>query len=255
VPEPAAVSIGASEVDEYIAKTSRAESKSEAQNAPATKKPPSESAMAIATAISEVRAQASTLGLQWADQYQRRCRDVVYGYCIGERTVRVGRGVSGYIAEALQYHDEGETTETVSIADQSYEVNPSNAPAKVAILKELHSILASATWENAANRVGAWSELRKAREEARAAQLQREKDRVESDYSRAKQEHESSVALKQTARTWAIMGAGLALAGFMILGLILAVLAIERHTRMLEAAMKIAATGNVRMQLTPSSAE
>jgi flagellar biosynthesis/type III secretory pathway M-ring protein FliF/YscJ len=46
--------------------------------------------------------------------------------------------------------------------------------------------------------------------------------------------YEAAVANRQQTRTWSLWSALLALGVFVLLGLILAVLAIERHTRMLE---------------------
>jgi hypothetical protein len=84
----------------------------------------------------------------------------------------------------------------------------------------------------------AWATLRKEREDARADKLKAEQDRLAREYQKAEQEYNAAVSNRQQARTWSISSAVLALGGFVLFGLILAVLAIERHTRVLEGAQQ-----------------
>jgi hypothetical protein len=82
--------------------------------------------------------------------------------------------------------------------------------------------------------LSAWAELRKEREDIRARDYEQAQQKATDALRSAQEDFERTVAQKQQARQLAIMGIGLALGGFVLLGLVLAVFAIERHTRLLE---------------------
>jgi hypothetical protein len=181
--------------------------------------------------------QATALKLSWTDRYETVCSQRIYGYCYGQRNVLVSKGVVGYIAEFFQMHnDDSVRGESVTIGKSSYRsINPSHSDAKIAILKEMEGVLSNSTAANAHQMLHAWAQVRKEREDARSKQYEAEKQKTAEEYGKAQVSYEKTVAQKQQARQFSISGVGLALGGFVLFGLVLAVLAIERHTRILES--------------------
>ncbi len=195
----------------------------------------SQEAVAIATELQKLDRQALALDVPRANKYQTVCRDTYLGICIGKHTVLVSIGVEGYLTEALLRHNEESTpNESVTIQDDTFTINPSHHETKIAIIREMENVLTGSTPANARRMLSAWAELRKEREDIRARDYEQVKQKAADEYRSAQQDFERMVAQKQQARQLAIMGIGLALVAVVLLGLVLAVLAIERHTRLLE---------------------
>lgn len=242
VPQPTLVKVSQSDILGYLNRSARASSStaSESGTSESNTTPPqprvSREAVALAAELETLRQQAARINLSWENEYTTVCGEVYFGYCLQRRTVVTSHGISDYIDEALTRHDtEPSTVEAATVGSRTYHVNPSQADIKIAIIKELESVLAQASPADANKMVGAWAALRGEREDARAATLKKEQDRVAEEYRKAQTQYAVALARKQQARSLSIMGVGLALGGFVLLGLILAVLAIERHTRLLEA--------------------
>ena len=229
------ISVTPSEINEFLKRgmsTKPGEQRS-AKAQPA----PNPAAVALATELQALRMRTSALMLPWTDQQETRCRERVYGVCLGEHRVLVSRGVEGYVWQAFQpYDDNSQEPEIVSISGTVYSVNISQEPAKVAIVKELEAVLAKASPTDAAQLVTGWAALRQEREDKRAKAL----NAIQQDQAAKQREYEAAVANRQQIRTWSLWSALLALGVLVSLGLILAVLAIERHTRMLEQITKAA---------------
>jgi hypothetical protein len=247
VPEPAQVSVSGSEINDYINRgappvsqasqpNSQGQAGNAAQNPGAPPAPPiGPEARSIANEIDAIRNQAVALKLPWANEYQTVCQQVFFGNCY--------RGVSGYIDQAFGHHNDGAvSTETVQVGAESYRINPSHHEAKMAILKELEGVLASAQPETARKLVAAWGKLREEKERERERALNAEQERRDQAYASAEMKYQRTVERKHRVRGASLYAAGLALGGFVFLGLILAVLAVERHTRLLEAQLALAKT-------------
>jgi hypothetical protein len=192
---------------------------------------PSASSVALASELQKLRTQSSSLMLTWADQQETRCRERVYGVCIGEHKVLVARGVEGYVDEAFKpYDDDSQQPEIVRAGDDLFVVNSLNEPQKIAIVKELEAILAASTPTDAAQMMQAWAALRQEREQKRADAV-----RVSTEGDAANQRaYQDAITNRQVARTWSLWSAVSALGLLVLFGLTLAVLAIERHTRIIE---------------------
>lgn len=226
--EPPLVALTRVDVDNFLSRREQpAATADEPPTASALAAPgPSAAALAIANELHSLRMLAAERELPWEDQYviewwQRR---------------KVASGVGDSLRPLLARFDEGNARESVDLSGFRYRINPSRPEIKVAILKEAQSILRSTTAAEAPRIFWAWLELRTARENARAQEFRREQKRVLEAYQKAKAEHEATVLRKRAARDLAVTAAGLALGAFMLFGLVLAVLAIERHTRLLEGA-------------------
>jgi hypothetical protein len=242
------ISVTPSDIDEFLKRgMSPAEQRSaEAQPAP------SPGALALATELHALRAQASALMLTWTDQQETRCRERIYSVCIGEHQVLVSRGVEGYVRQAfLPYDDSSQEPEIVSTSGSVYSVNISQQQTKVAIVKELEAVLTKASPKDAARLLEGWAALRREREGKRAEQL----SAVHESHAAQERAYEVSVANRQQTRTWSLWSALLALGALVLFGLILAVLAIERHTRMLEQLTKAALANATAGAATASGAQ
>lgn len=248
VPEPPQVAVTGSEITDYLNRSAQVASPSTqpnaanqpgnaGQNSNASSVPVvSPDAKSIANELDAIRKQALALSLPWANEYQTVCQQVFFGNCYNQRTVMSSRGVSGYIDQAFGHHNDGTVpVETVQVGDQSYRVNSSHHDAKLAILKELETVLASAQAENARKLLNAWGKIREEKERDRDKALRSEQERRDQAYASAQMRYETTVEKKHRIRSTSIYVVSMALGGFVLLGLILAVLAVERHTRLLEA--------------------
>jgi hypothetical protein len=99
--------------------------------------------------------------------------------------------------------------------------------------------------------LSAWGKLREEREVARADAFNSERGRRAEKYAAAQMKYEAKIERKHRIRNLALSAAGMAMGGFVLLGLILAVLAVERHTRLLEA--QIAPSKLVEALVSPES--
>lgn len=156
------VSVSGSEITDYLNRstqanppTTKSNPPSQQGNAAQNSNPPavptaSPDAKSIANEIDAIRKQSLALKLPWANEYQTVCQQVFFGNCYGQKTVTASRGVSGYIDQAFSHHNEANVpVEAVQVGDESYRVNPSHHEEKIAILRELETVLASAKLEDA----------------------------------------------------------------------------------------------------------
>lgn len=267
LPEPAQVSVNRTEISSYLNRTQQPATATQQQNQEdqgsetgQTSPPPeptvSPEAKSIAAELNFLRDKAAALDLPWDNEFQTVCQQIFFGNCYGQRTVLTARGVYGYIGQAFSHHNDPETAEeTVQINDQSYRVNPSHYDAKLAIVKELEAVLSSARPEDARKVLAAWGKLREEKENARDKSLADAREHQEQTYARAQADYENTVARKHVLRGASLSAAGFALGAFVLLGLILAVLAVERHTRLLEATLRQVAPVSAAEQsrvLTPA---
>ena len=231
-----AVSVTPSDVDHLIKQGMPQKSSSKPEGeAPPNQPTGSAGGMELAAEIGKVRSQASALMLPWNDQEETRCKEKVYGYCIGQHKVVVSRGVIGYLAEAfMPYRSELDDYESVTVSGNTYKLKVSEEKPMLAIIKELEAVLSSATAANAGQKMQAWAALREERETKRADAIKS----AEREREEEKQRYESALANRHMARNWSLSSAALALGALVLFGLTLAVLAVERHTRMLEQMMQ-----------------
>jgi hypothetical protein len=246
VAEPAQVSVSNSEITDYLNRTNQPvpapANQGEAANAsPSAPAAPTVSpeAQSLAKELDAIRKQAVALSLPWGNEYKTVCQAVFFNNCYGARTVLAVRGVSGYIEQSFSHHDQDSSTaEAVQIGDQNYRINPSQYPAKLAILKELEGVLAAAHPDDARKLLNTWGKLREEKEKDRDAAFNAEVERRADEYTKAQFRYQTTVERKHVLRRASLAAAGMALFGFVLLGLILAVLAVERHTRLLEAQLE-----------------
>lgn len=148
----------------------------------------------------------------------------------------ITKGIDTYFYEASNPHDDNAVpVQTLNVEGEFYDINPSHHEMKLSIIKEMENVLdSSSSPADAQKLLGAWAQLRKEREDGRARTFQQAQQSAAETYRESREQYETTVARKRQDRQLSITGIGLALASFVLLGLFLAVLAIERHTRLLE---------------------
>jgi hypothetical protein len=244
VAEPAQVTLTSSDVNDFLNQSNRPTPQAQSgdnsagNSAPAPEAAPvhSNEAVQLATELDKLQQRTNALNLPWANQYQTECSEIFFGNCIGQRTVMSVRGVGGFLEQAFSHHNEGTMpVEHVQMGNQIFHIDPNQANVKLAIIRELEGVLAAAAPADAHKVISAWSKLREDKEEARAQAFQNEKERTMDAYAKEQEDYQANTEKKHMIRNQSVSALGMALGAFVILGLILAVLAIERHTRLLEA--------------------
>jgi hypothetical protein len=244
IAEPPQVSVDSRDIVSYLNKSAQATAAAETGGSGASsqseEKPKvpgvSPEAQAIANELEVLRKRVVSLDLRWDNEYKTVCDEVIYGTCIGQKTVLSAPGAFGFVERAFaRHHRPYSQIETVSAGEGRYPINASNAEVKIAIVKELEAALRSATPVNANRVLTAWAEVREQKETDRETAFQIEQQQREEQSAKAQAEYEANVERKHVIRGVSLSGIGFALAGFVSFGLVLAVLAIERHTRLLEA--------------------
>lgn len=189
----------------------------------------------LSTEIQKLKSQASALMLPWNDQEETRCRERVYGYCLGQHQVVVSKGVVGYLAEAFKpYMSDSDVYDTGSTPNGgTFKFKVSEEKPMLALIKELEIVLSTATPGDANQKLQAWAALREDGEKKRADAIKT----AEQERENENQRYESAMANRRLARSWSLTSAALALGALVLFGITLAVLAIERHTRILEQMM------------------
>jgi hypothetical protein len=224
-PAPQTVKVTRDEVDKFVAEVRNdVQKKSQGE-----KRAPSETALAIATQLDVIRKQAGALGIPWENRIDSVCasRGSYTGTCYRYESVVTAYGVKNHIESALKpYNDMTSAVETVTIDGNDYEINPSQSENKIAVLRELSDLLGSATKEDARLLLLGWSGVRESKQNA-------SQENINKTYRDALEAHEAEINRKEWARRASLLGLVAGLVAFMIFGLLLSVLAIERHMRRL----------------------
>jgi len=195
----------------------------------AAPQPASAAAQAVAVELASIRKRASELQLPWVNRIDKVCafRGPYTGQCFRYETVVAARGISETINEALKPYDgEASRSETVTIDEAEYSVNGSNEQMKFSVLRELEQILASATPTDARLLLVGWAALR----EKKQAAIEETNNQ---SYRQAMRTYQEAVSRKELARRSSLLSLAFAIGSILLVGLLLAILAIERHTRAL----------------------
>jgi hypothetical protein len=194
-------------------------------------------ALAVASAVADVRAVVSQRGLSWTTQYRTVCEEQYYGYCIRQGRRVAAAGVGEPVENLLDYYNlwEGRTTVTPPGTQLQITVNSSNSEEKVAVLGELHLLLQEVPSADTRRFVQSWAALRLARESERSANFAADNRRVLQANDSALAAYQQRVTSMRDVRMSAISGLGASLSILMFVGLVLAILAVERNTRALKA--------------------
>lgn len=209
-----------------------------AEEKPAAKSGPDPRAVALGAELGKFHALAQKGGLSFLDVTQTQCVDFSYGQCWSQREVKVREGVGNRVLEVLAlYQDEGEhEVEKVSVGNSGLTINvtlDSQVETRTTVLKELNAILAAAPAGKMGQWFDTWMELRQSREQAQRKTAAEAHEKAVEEFQVASQEHEATVEKKSAMRWSSLSALGMALGIFVFCGMVLAVLAIERHSRAL----------------------
>lgn len=243
---PKAVTISTEDIQQAIAAPATQESPETESSAtgpapePASteKSGPDARALAIGAELGKLYALVQKGGLSFLDETRTQCTDFSYGRCWSQREVKVREGVGVRTLEVLAlYTDEGEhELEKVDIAGSDLNIKvalDSQVETRLGVLKELNALLAVAPAGKMGQWFDTWVKLRQTREQAQRKEVAEAHEKAVEEFQSAQTEHETTVAKKGAMRWSSLMALGLALGIFVFCGMVLAVLAIERHSRAL----------------------
>jgi hypothetical protein len=242
-PEPAeappVAALDVEDVERYITEQEQAKESTEKASRPAREglAAPESSAAAVVLAneIHRTRAALEEKGIAWETQYRTECVERIFGTCIDTRRRVVTHGLGDRILMVLSLHDVGDMEETVRLEAEgaTYVVNPSNAETKAALLEELRTVISAESTREPRERAIAWLELRERHDRERIERIDEEAERVAAEAAAARTRYEEALANRRARLTAALAGLGIGLGSLIVLGLGLAVLSIERNTRVL----------------------
>lgn len=225
------------EVVAHLNADDTARSRPATQDAPATdeSQEPSAAAVRLAREVHAVREALAEQGVAWETRRVTVCTERFYGRCVArERRVQT-QGYGEAIVELLTLHDTSDRVEMVRLEDDdaTYVLNSSNHRIKIEVLPELPDIIAGEADAGPERLVAGWIELRRLRDAERREALRAERRRVARERQEAEARYEERMAERNTRLTASLAGVGVSLGGLIVLGLLLAVVAIERNTRAL----------------------
>lgn len=206
--------------------------------APAAPSAPDPRAVALGNELGKLHALGRKAGLPFLDVTETRCTNFSYGQCWSQREVKVRDGIGNRVLEAIAlYEDEGEHEKVkVAVTGTDLTINvtlDSQVETRTAVLQELNALLAAAPAGKVSQWFDTWMELRETREQAQRRAVAEAHEQAVEAFQVAQDEHEATVASKGVLRMSSLSALGLALGIFVFCGMVLAVLAIERHSRAL----------------------
>jgi hypothetical protein len=198
----------------------------------------SEESRRIAAAVDALRKQLESGRAPWENTYATECALVDYrGRCLQTAQRVSAQGLRRRLFQVLARYDADATEENVELADSSrrsprtYAINPSNSETKLAVLAEAMQILAATPDTLRAPAFRAWAQLRGEREEARLEAMAAEAARVARVNAERALSRVAATVRRGVARLTSVRAIGGALAVTLVVGLMLALLAVERNTR------------------------
>lgn len=199
----------------------------------------SEEARRIAAAIDAIRRQLETARAPWENTFTTECAYVGYGgKCLQTVQRMSAQGLRRRLFQVVARYDADGAEENVQLADsatsgqpRTYVVNPSNSETKLAVLAEAMEILAATPDTLRAAAFRAWAQLRGEREESRSEAMASEAARVVRVNAEREASRVATMVRRGVARFTSVRMIGGALGVTLVLGLMLALLAVERNTR------------------------
>jgi hypothetical protein len=187
----------------------------------------------------KVHAIRTLLPHAWEDRFETYCASSFFGYCTQTGRRQTAEGVSPYVMAALDIYDTGDDREWIYVqeAGQSYELNVTDADRKLKAITELEGILKAVPAGRRKDLLTGWTTLRRERENDRLARIGAENNRVSSARAAEEARFAAAQVKRGALRSMSLSGIGSAIAGLWLLGLTLALLAIERNTRALRVTM------------------
>jgi hypothetical protein len=189
--------------------------------------------LALAGKVHAIRTLFPAPAYSWVDRYETYCADAYLDYCFRTDQRLVARGVASLVYSSVEMYDTGRQTEWVTLPDvkEGYQLNVTDAARKVTALTELEGILRQVPAGQRREVLSGWISVRQARESERLAQITRENQRVASERGAEQARYAAAQLKRTTLRGLSFSGIVGAIGALWMLGLTLALLAIERNTR------------------------
>ncbi len=168
--------------------------------------------------IKEIKALFPAKLYSWANVYKTVCVQFSYYGCMQTKQRIVKYGVSGRINSVLRYYR--------------------NAEDMLPILDELKVLLAVYPEEQRGDVLTAWANLRIAKEKALREKFNKEERAYREAVETQRESYIASITRKAALKPTSFMILGISFALIWQVGLILAILGVERNTRLLEEFMK-----------------
>lgn len=199
--------------------------------------------LALARRVHAIRTLFPSPTYSWTDRYESYCADLFMGYCYRYEQRQVAQGVASLVLSAVRMYDSGSREEWIYLPDvkEGYQLNVTEIPQKVAALGELEGILRQVPVAQRRSIVSGWTAVRYARESDRLERINRENQRVVSERAAEQARYMAAQAKRSTLRGFSFSGIMGAVGTLWMLGLTLALLAIERNTRQLRSLSREAA--------------
>lgn len=193
--------------------------------------------IALATAIGELNQLLIKAKVSFIDVTEQQCAG--YGYydeCYQWREVTIKEGVSKQYFEVLSIYSQNEGVERVeySVPKADFSVNlvvDSGIQAQIDATNELNNILRELKPAQILEYYNAWADLRTDKEAQQQQEYQTQQLEQEQQYTEKVANHQETIATKQMLKSSSGMGLMIALGLLVFAGLVLAVIAIERHSR------------------------
>ncbi|HEU4561304.1 MAG TPA: hypothetical protein VFS20_25855, partial [Longimicrobium sp.] len=169
----------------------------------------------------------------WNNRYETYCTSVFFGTCYGTAQRQTAWGISTAVMAAVNLYNSGSNEQWVVApgTSEGYTLNVTEIDRKLTALGELEGILKATPAGQRREVLGGWTSLRREREQERLAQIGRENERVETERAAEFARHQAAVASRRGVRASALMIIAGSVTAVWMLGLTLALLAIERNTR------------------------
>jgi hypothetical protein len=213
---------------------------------------------ALADRVHAIRLLFPAPTYSWNDRYQTYCADRYFDYCFRTEQRRVTEGVSSLVYAAASMFDDGSQMEWVpetATRPEGYHLDVTGVDRKLAALGELEGILAAVPVAQRRQVASGWIGVRSAREAERNAAIAAEHARVANERAAEEARFTAAQAKRATLRSTSLTSIVGAIGSIWVLGLTLALLAIERNTRHLRSGTQSAGTGvTVRSSPLPEPA-
>lgn len=193
----------------------------------------------IAGELSVLIEQLLSRDVPFSDVKRTECAQYFWENCYRVHEVVVREGVADDLFEMLKIYDEAGEAErgSVEIPGSGLTLTvPLNGGLdhKITVLSELNKLLKPVSANESEKFVRNWISVRMERENEQKANYQKKLDEQYEKYSEESHAYADAVSRKQGMRSTVMLGIVSALGLLVVCGLILAVLAIERHTRALK---------------------
>lgn len=245
IPTPAPTSVSGAEIQQYLQKPEESTEGLEPPVADAASaqvtdtevNPQTPEGIVLATAIGELNQLLIKAGVSFIDITEQQCGGYdYYGECYDWREVTVTEGVSKRYFEVLSIYSQNDTAEAVeySVPRANFSVNlvvDAGIQTQIDATKELNDILRELKPAQILEYYNAWVDLRTDKEAQQQQEYQTQQLEQEQQYTEKVANHQETIATKQMLKSSSGMGLIIALGLLVFAGLVLAVIAIERHSR------------------------